>query len=229
MQRERPIAAQDALSKTIPIWAATLNQAVYEHRIKQGPAVAALQTACHGATTAASSAHDAAEDERVRHSAVLRPPDWDTTLHTPLFITSTERASMEARLPGFVAQLRHACGDSLPGCLVQLKKPLRPLWISQASHIVINHIAPPEHLHFHPILLVSASLPALYLRKPIRLPGHDGTQAECSGTYMFVLVWILQTVLVTKLWLHLHKPIQCFQRLNLCNWTCTGIFSACIS
>lgn len=170
-QHSMAIVVQDALSKTIPIWAATINLAVHQHQFMHG------QATPPGSKTAASYKPEASLDR-----AAL---DWDTRLHSPLFITSTERASIEERLPGFAAQLWQACGGSLPECLLQLEKPLRPLWISQTSHIVTNRVAQPPELSFHPVVLVSASLPALYLRKMIRLPDADlGSQAIWKGTYM---------------------------------------------
>ena len=40
-----------------------------------------------------------------------------------------------------------------------LRKPLRPLWISQNSRIWIDQVPDPEDLPFTPVILVSASLP----------------------------------------------------------------------
>ena len=47
----------------------------------------------------------------------------------------------------------------LAGLARRLKKPLRPLWISQNSRIWIDQVAHPDNLPFTPVILVSASLP----------------------------------------------------------------------
>lgn len=47
----------------------------------------------------------------------------------------------------------------LAGLARRLKKPLRPLWISQESRIWIDQVAHPDDLPFTPVILVSASLP----------------------------------------------------------------------
>jgi hypothetical protein len=44
-------------------------------------------------------------------------------------------------------------------CVAVLHKPLRPLWVSQASQIWTNQVAHPSDLPFTPLLLVSASQP----------------------------------------------------------------------
>lgn len=40
-----------------------------------------------------------------------------------------------------------------------LTKPLRPLWVSQRSHIWLDEVAHPADLPFTPLILISASLP----------------------------------------------------------------------
>lgn len=185
-----PRAPQDALSKTIPIWAATINSALFQ-----------LRQAANGPGAGSSSVAPSGQEVQ-QHGSIGRDPSspvcsrtaehddagcdpWDVELHSPLFISGSEHAGMSDRLPAFTAQLLEAMHGSLPEDVLRLAKPLRPLWIAQTSHIVTNRIAQPEELPFTPIILISASLPALYLRKEVRLPLHgEADAAQCSGTYM---------------------------------------------
>lgn len=50
-------------------------------------------------------------------------------------------------------------GADLAGLAAELRKPLRPLWVSQRSAIWLNEVAHPAYLPFTPLFLVSASLP----------------------------------------------------------------------
>lgn len=85
--------------------------------------------------------------------------DWDCYLHLPLWVSGTERASIEKRLEEWTQQLDASGADisSLASCL---KKPLRPLWISQKTVIWLNEVPDHESWDFTPIILVSASSPS---------------------------------------------------------------------
>lgn len=82
--------------------------------------------------------------------------DWDCSLHLPLWVSETERASIETRLDQWTKQLDESGADiaSLASCL---KKPLRPLWISQKTVIWLNEVPDHDSWDFTPIILVSAS------------------------------------------------------------------------
>lgn len=82
--------------------------------------------------------------------------DWDCSLHLPLWVSKTEKAAIERRLEEWTVQLDESGADiaSLATCL---KKPLRPLWISQRSVVWLNEIPDLESWDFTPIILVSAS------------------------------------------------------------------------
>ena len=70
----------------------------------------------------------------------------------------------------------------------RLRKPLRPLWISQASTIWTNQVAAPDELPFTPVILVSASAPHLYRRMTSRAAaataavGDNGRAAPRAGS-----------------------------------------------
>jgi len=125
----------DALSKTVPIWTMVLNRAVRAFRREGGTC----------------------PDTEAREEF------WDDealALHLPLWVADTERASIEASTELWVAQLR-ASGVDLAPLASTLRKPLRPLWVSQATR------TPPAAggtdalaaLAFVPVILVSASAP----------------------------------------------------------------------
>lgn len=82
--------------------------------------------------------------------------DWDCSLHLPLWVSETERASIENRLDEWTKQLDESGADiaSLASCL---KKPLRPLWISQKTVIWLNEVPDHDSWDFTPIILISAS------------------------------------------------------------------------
>ena len=131
---------QDAFSKTVPIWACVVNRAIEQCR-------------------------------RAHERGSAGDPPWDTRLHTPPFVSDAECTAVEQRVPGFLASFLAAYpGGDLPPALRSLRKPLRPLWISPQSHIVTNHVAQPPDLPFHPVILLSASVPALYWRRQVHLP-----------------------------------------------------------
>ncbi len=56
-------------------------------------------------------------------------------------------------------------GADIAGLAAVLRKPLRPLWVSQASRIWLDAIPAPSELAFTPIYLVSASLPNARMRR----------------------------------------------------------------
>lgn len=82
--------------------------------------------------------------------------DWDCSLHLPLWVSQTEKAKIEDRLEEWTEQLKESGADiaSLAACL---KKPLRPLWISQKTVIWLNEVPHHDSWDFTPIILVSAS------------------------------------------------------------------------
>lgn len=83
-------------------------------------------------------------------------PDWDCSLHLPLWVSETERTSIEDRLEVWTKDLE-SCGADIPALAMSLKKPLRPLWISQKTVIWLNEVPDCSSWDFTPIILVSAS------------------------------------------------------------------------
>lgn len=82
--------------------------------------------------------------------------DWDCSLHLPLWVSDTEKAAIDDRVEEWIKELDASGADiaSLASCL---KKPLRPLWISQKTVIWLNEVPDHDSWDFTPIILVSAS------------------------------------------------------------------------
>ncbi|GFR43386.1 hypothetical protein Agub_g4461, partial [Astrephomene gubernaculifera] len=130
---------------------------------------------------------DAAADATACSSEAAESDPWDTSLHLPLWISSNERAQIERRLDGWVDALLRV-GADVEGLAKVLRKPLRPLWISQASTIWLDQVAQPDQLPFTPLYLVSASQPQSYLRQvaaagavAAAAPAADGDTAAGGG------------------------------------------------
>ena len=81
------VPLQDALTKTIPIWAAVLNRAIAAARFADAPCIA-------GSTESQAVAAPASKAE-----------DWDSSLHLPPWISENEQRQIESRLPLFQQQL----------------------------------------------------------------------------------------------------------------------------
>ncbi|RCI01688.1 hypothetical protein CU098_010189 [Rhizopus stolonifer] len=105
----------DALSKTIPIWCATLNRALAKGR-----------------------------------------PDWDTQFHSlPSAVSRSEHAQIEARIDSFVDKLVQSSIDL--ESLEQLKKPLRPIWLTPQSYDALSPPVFDQETPFYPVICLSAS------------------------------------------------------------------------
>lgn len=118
----------DSMSKTIPIWCCVINRAIFKRKEKDF---------C---------------DKELKYIS----DTWDCSLHLPLWVSSTEKAAIEDRIEEWVNDLE-SCGADIDSVTSSLKKPLRPLWISQKSVIWLNEVPDCDSFDFTPIILVSAS------------------------------------------------------------------------
>lgn len=103
--------------------------------------------------------------------------DWDCSLHLPLWVPQTEKASIEEHLEEWTEQLK-ASGADIASLAVSLKKPLRPLWISQKTVIWLNEVPHHDSWDFTPIILVSASSSSNGVSQ------HNRTTSEFSWNYI---------------------------------------------
>lgn len=99
---------------------------------------------------------------------------WDCSLHLPLWVSDVERASIEDRLETWTDELE-AIGADIPS-IVSLRKPLRPLWISQRTVIWLNEVPDHDSWDFTPIILLSASCSTG--------PVQNATTSEFSWSYI---------------------------------------------
>nr|AKM76542.1 initiator tRNA phosphoribosyl transferase family protein [Monsonia emarginata] len=133
----------DSMSKTIPIWTCVFNRAIANHRRR-------MQNHHELMEGEPNMSDEHAENSRQNSH------DWDSSLHLPLWVSETEKASIQDRLEEWTKELEASGADiaSLASCL---KKPLRPLWISQKTVIWLNEVPDHDSWDFTPIILVSAS------------------------------------------------------------------------
>ncbi|KAH7855854.1 hypothetical protein Vadar_029736 [Vaccinium darrowii] len=134
----------DSMSKTIPIWTCVLNRSIKNHRMRVHEV--GIQVHGHESNTYCQHTEDTGQ--------VL--PDWDCSLHLPLWVSETEKTAIEERLDVWTKQLESSGADIL-SLASSLKKPLRPLWISQKTVIWLNEVPECSSWDFTPIILVSAS------------------------------------------------------------------------
>ncbi|KAJ9551142.1 hypothetical protein OSB04_015187 [Centaurea solstitialis] len=109
------------------------------------------------------------------NTTVQESPKWDSSLHLPLWVPDTERARIEHNLDGWIKQLETS-GADIASISSLLKKPLRPLWISQKTVIWLNKVPEYDSWDFTPIILISASASSdIYRQK---------TSSEFSWNYI---------------------------------------------
>ncbi|GAV88888.1 Init_tRNA_PT domain-containing protein [Cephalotus follicularis] len=133
----------DSMSKTIPIWTCVLNRSILNYMNKMHNSGMLME----GEPTTS--------DQHVGSTREVFC-DWDCSLHLPLWVSQTEKAVIEDRLEEWTKQLDESGADiaSLASCM---RKPLRPLWISQKTVIWLNEVPDHDSWDFTPIILVSAS------------------------------------------------------------------------
>ncbi|XP_030530176.1 tRNA A64-2'-O-ribosylphosphate transferase isoform X2 [Rhodamnia argentea] len=131
------------MSKTIPIWTCVMNRAIVNYRRKM----------CSDGLISKGGLDKSNQHENSEGQA---PLDWDCSLHLPLWVSETERSTIEKRLESWTHQLEASGADisSIASCL---RKPLRPLWVSQRTVIWLNEVPDHDSWDFTPIILVSAS------------------------------------------------------------------------
>ncbi|KAL8137021.1 hypothetical protein V2J09_003022 [Rumex salicifolius] len=125
----------DSMARTIPIWTCVLNRAIFNHRklMKQNSSI--------------TKDIDPTDDTSL---------EWDCSLHLPLWISKTEKSSIEDHLEEWTIKLESS-GADISTLSDSLKKPLRPLWISQQSVIWLNEVPDHDSWDFTPVILVSSS------------------------------------------------------------------------
>lgn len=140
----------DALSKTVPIWAAVLNRAVRRHC--QRTASAAVAADQEADAVAVAEVEAARIEARAGSVAVVGdeagatssdPEGWAAGVRLPLWVGRSEKEEIDRRLDGFVEALERGDTD-LTVLAGALRHPLRAMWVSQ--HTVRLHLV---HLPCH--------------------------------------------------------------------------------
>ncbi|KAF1832789.1 tRNA A64-2'-O-ribosylphosphate transferase [Decorospora gaudefroyi] len=72
----------------------------------------------------------------------------------PQAVSESEHAQIEKRLDRFVRQFLDTCKPDIRSLRAKLRKPLRPIWVTQQSSLPDS---PPSFPYFHPIILCTAS------------------------------------------------------------------------
>nr|XP_043627264.1 uncharacterized protein LOC122598847 isoform X2 [Erigeron canadensis] len=151
----------DSMSKTIPIWTCVLNRAILNYRNKMDGIIKPMERMDLSAQNSETTAPESFE--------------WDTSLHLPLWVPDTEKTRIENHLDGWVKQLETS-GADIASISSLLRKPLRPLWISQKTVIWLNEVPDYDSWDFTPIILISASASSdIYRQK---------TSSEFSWNYI---------------------------------------------
>ncbi|KAL8239879.1 hypothetical protein R6Q59_016446 [Mikania micrantha] len=151
----------DSMSKTIPIWTCVLNRAILNYRNKMN----GINKPKEEGTSSSQSCG----------TAVQESLEWDPSLHLPLWVPDTEKIRIDSKLNEWVKVLETS-GVDIASISSLLKKPLRPLWISQKTVIWLNEVPDYNDWDFTPIILISASASSdIYRQK---------TSSEFSWNYI---------------------------------------------
>ncbi|PSC72713.1 initiator tRNA phosphoribosyl [Micractinium conductrix] len=195
----------DAMSKTVPIWAAVLNRAVHRLRCQRrraaggaaaadaaaDPDAAALGEAAAAAGAAAAAA--GAGGTAVQGGAEGGVADgaaaaWDCAVHLPPWVSEVEANSIRQRLDGWVDDLL-GLGADLSHLVQVLGKPLRCMWVSQDSRLSLGEgqggAADVASLAFTPLVLVGASATTARQRRCLTLPPEPPGDDPLSVTYAY--------------------------------------------
>ncbi|CAO3573110.1 unnamed protein product [Mortierella alpina] len=168
----------DALSKTIPIWCATINNAVrkcalsnqakelQQHHRERTEEPGQKTKGAHAALNPSSpdSALNPSEGEDygdVYDSSMLRVPAldaerWDTRYHSlPSLISRSEHAQIADKIDGFAEKLMRFT-DMTP-LTTRLQKPIRPIWLTPQSFLLKDDLPDYSQVKFLPVICLSAS------------------------------------------------------------------------
>ena len=116
--RQLPLAAAcplqrfpDAMSKTIPMWAAVMNRAVARLRGLGSGGAAAAAVGRNAAAGAATEGGAAAACAAAAAAAAAAGEPWDCDVHLPPWVSEVEANSIRQRLEGWTDQLLEVSMD----------------------------------------------------------------------------------------------------------------------
>ncbi|KAF9932888.1 hypothetical protein FBU30_007047 [Linnemannia zychae] len=171
----------DALSKTIPIWCATINNAVRKCALHNQVMAMNLSKEQSGddsndqpqqddesssaikvtsATATGSRKDDLNATEETKKMDLLIPAlngdTWDTRYHSlPSLISRSEHAQIADKIDGFADKLMRFT-DMTP-LTTKLLKPIRPIWLTPQSFLLRHDLPDYSQCAFLPVICLSAS------------------------------------------------------------------------
>ncbi|KAF9912949.1 hypothetical protein EC991_007563 [Linnemannia zychae] len=166
----------DALSKTIPIWCATINNAVRkcalqnqaaqggsggnvgkeknEYAVRQEGRDESLSSKT--AQTGSSKDESGAEAAAALLIPALDGDTWDTRYHSlPSLISRSEHVQIADKIEGFAEKLMRFT-DMTP-LTTKLLKPIRPIWLTPQSFLLRHDLPDYSQVAFLPVICLSAS------------------------------------------------------------------------
>ncbi|KAG9072794.1 hypothetical protein KI688_000572 [Linnemannia hyalina] len=166
----------DALSKTIPIWCGTINNAVRKCALQNqaahensGEAVAGghilekeqdglstWKTAAEEITTTKDESGAEASEAAALLIPALNGDSWDTRYHSlPSLISRSEHVQIADKIEGFAEKLMRFT-DMTP-LTTKLLKPIRPIWLTPQSFLLRHDLPDYSQCSFLPVICLSAS------------------------------------------------------------------------
>ncbi|KAI1316232.1 hypothetical protein EDD11_010279 [Mortierella claussenii] len=156
----------DALSKTIPIWCATINNAVRKCALQNQAKQQQQKQQINNNQEEEGGSHSTQRvhiDESDSESSLLIPSldaeRWDTRYHSlPSLISRSEHAQIAEKIDGFAEKLMLTMRFSdLTFLTMRLRKPIRPIWLTPQSFLFKDDMPDYSDAAFLPVICLSAS------------------------------------------------------------------------
>lgn len=119
----------DALSKTVPMWCCVLNWVLFPEGVKRRRVSRSERPGGKGEDECEGGDGKADEQEQQYEQHKLYTP--------PNVVSASEHAQMESRVQGHVEAFKKLGLDLAP-YRKMLSKPLRPVWVTQESHLDVS-------------------------------------------------------------------------------------------
>ncbi|KAF9129258.1 hypothetical protein BGW39_004310 [Mortierella sp. 14UC] len=164
----------DALSKTIPIWCATINNAVRKCALQNQAAQGGggnsdkemnestqRQQGQDESSSSKTAPSGGIKNESGSEAAALLIPalngdTWDTRYHSlPSLISGSEHVQIADKIEGFAEKLMRFT-DMTP-LTTKLVKPIRPIWLTPQSFLLRHDLPDYSQVAFLPLICLSAS------------------------------------------------------------------------
>ncbi|KAG0023055.1 hypothetical protein BGZ80_010516 [Entomortierella chlamydospora] len=160
----------DALSKTIPIWCATINTAIrksalqdHERQQQSSSQSGRKDSSPLGADAAEPTSLPSLKGDKSSKGTEAHLPvpsldseRWDTRYHSlPSLISRSEHAQIAEKIDAFAEKLMRFT-DITP-LTTRLSKPIRPIWLTPQSVLFKDDMPDYSRVNFLPVICLSAS------------------------------------------------------------------------